>query len=671
MRRRWRHRLFAAALCICVGSVLANAAPLGYLDPTLSVDERVADLLARMTLEEKVGQMALIERGSIDPADVARYGIGAVLSGGGGYPPGDNSVAGWTAMVHGYQDAALSTRLGIPILYGVDAVHGHANLAGAVVFPHNVGLGAADDPALVEAIARATAREMLATGISWNYAPVLAVPRDIRWGRTYEGYGEDPDLVTRLAAAALRGLQGDDLAASDAVLATPKHFVADGATAFATSPVPGGLLDRGDSRIDEATLRRVHLAPYLAAIELGARSLMVSYSSWHGELLHAHTYLLGDVLRAELGFDGFLVSDWGGVDDVAPDYDQAVVLATVAGIDMHMVPYDYRRFIAATLRAVASGALSAERIDEAVARILRVKFELGLFERPYGDASLASTVGSGEHRALAREAVARTLVLLKNAGDALPLTTDQAGTVLVAGSAADSIGMQSGGWTIEWQGSRESLTPGTTILAGLRAAFGDGVDVRYDARARFDAADLTGQRAALGIAVIGEPPYAEWFGDDANLELPIADAIAVERLRAQVDTLVVVLVSGRPLIIEWELSAADAFIVAWLPGSEGDGVADVLFGRRDVTGTLPYTWPRRIDQLPLDVDAAPSEGCDGPLFPRGYGLRFGDDGGDLPWLALAATCAAAWPAPAQIQAMDAANAGFQTRPYVQTEGSRP
>lgn len=663
--------VLVVALCTSLGSALANAAPPAYLDPTLSVDERVADLLARMTLEEKVGQMTLIERGSIDPADVARYGIGAVLSGGGGYPPGDNSVAGWTAMVHGYQDAALGTRLGIPILYGVDAVHGHANLAGAVVFPHNVGLGAADDPALVEAIARATAREMLATGISWNFAPVLAVPRDIRWGRTYEGYGEDPALVTRLAAAALRGYQGDDLAASGAVLATPKHFVGDGATAFATSPVPGGLLDRGDSLVDEATLRRVHLAPYLEAIELGARSVMVSFSSWQGEHLHAHAYLLGEVLRAELGFDGFVVSDWGGVDDVAPDYDQAVVLATAAGVDMHMVPYDYRRFIAATLRAVESGALPLERIDEAVERILRVKLELGLFERPYGDVSLQSTVGSSEHRALAREAVARSLVLLKNVGDALPLDPAALATVLVAGSAADSIGMQSGGWTIEWQGSRDSLTPGTTILDALRAGFGDGVELRYDARGRFEDAGGAPQPAPLGIAVIGEPPYAEWFGDDARLELPFADAIAVERLRTQVDTLVVVLVTGRPLIIEWELDAADAFVVAWLPGSEGDGVADVLFGRRDVTGRLPYTWPRSVAQLPLDVEAAPVEGCSGPLFPRGYGLRFGDDGDAVPWLRLASTCLGALPPPTSTRAHPPLTTRPQASQHIQIGGNRP
>ena len=635
----------AMALVLLVGVVAAQPSEPAYLDRSLAVEVRVADLLAHMTLEEKVGQLTLIERGSIGPAEVQRYGIGAVLSGGGGYPPGDNTVEGWAAMVRGYQDAALATRLGIPLLYGVDAVHGHANLAGAVVFPHNVGLGAADDPALVEAIARVTALEMLATGIHWNYAPVLAVPRDIRWGRTYEGYGEDPALVARLALAALRGYQGDDLTAPDTVLATPKHFVGDGGTAFGTSPLRDGLLDRGDTVVDEATLRRVHLDPYRDVIAAGARSVMVSFSSWQGTPLHGHAYLLRDVLRDELGFEGFVVSDWAGVDDVDPDYGRAVAAALNAGVDMNMVPYDFHRFITATLRAVERGDVGVERLDEAVANVLRVKFELGLFERPHGDDTLQALVGSDEHRALAREAVARTLVLLKNERATLPLDPTAFGTVLVAGSAADSIGMQSGGWTIEWQGSRASLTPGTTILDAIRAAVGPDVTVLHDARGRFEPRDdAAPSGGVLGIAVVGEPPYAEWFGDDATLELPLADALAVERLRQQVDALAVVLISGRPLVIEWELQAADAFVAAWLPGSEGDGVADVLFGLRDATGTLPFTWPRRVDQLPFDLDQAPTGGCDAPLFPRGYGLRYGADGDD-PWLALAAECAANTHAP--------------------------
>ena len=617
-----------------------EAAP-AYLDASLSVEARVADLLARMTLEEKVGQMALIEKGSIDPAGVERLGIGAVLSGGGGYPSGANTVAGWAAMVYGYQDAALRTRLAIPLLYGVDAVHGHANVAGAVVFPHNVGLGAAGNADLVEAIARATAREMIATGIYWNYAPVLAVPRDIRWGRTYEGYGEDPELVARLALAALRGLQGDDLAAPDTVLATPKHFVGDGATAFGTSPIAGGLLDRGDADIDEATLRRVHLAPYVEVVAHGARSVMVSFSSWQGVPMHAHEHLIQDVLRGELGFTGFVVSDWAGVDEVAPNYRDAVVASVNAGIDMNMVPYDGERYVRTVLDAVERGDLTTERIDEAVAAILRVKFELGLFERPYGDAALLADVGSAAHRALARDAVAQTLVLLKNEEGALPLQADAVQTVLVTGSGANSIGVQSGGWTIEWQGSTASLTPGTTLLEGLEAGFGGATTLLHSPRGRFTDADGQPLRADVGIVVVAEPPYAEWFGDSATLALGGQDTALIRNLRDQVDRLVVVLLSGRPLILGDVLDLADTVVAAWLPGSEGDGVADVLFGARDFVGRLPYAWPRDVAQLPFDFDALATEGCEAPLFPRGYGLSYADGAAATPWLELAADCAAA------------------------------
>ncbi len=630
---------FAAAVIAIPWPAAAQEAPPPYRDATLSVDARVADLLERMTLDEKLGQMTLIEKGSVDPDEAAGFALGGVLSGGGGYPAGANTVAGWTDMVHAYQDAALATRLGIPLLYGVDAVHGHANLSGAVVFPHNVGLGAAADPELVEAIGRATARELIATGIYWNYAPVLAVPRDVRWGRTYEGYGEDPELVTRLALAAMRGLQGDDLAAADTVLATPKHFVGDGGTAFGTSPLPDGLLDRGVTDVDEATLRAVHLPPYVAAVEHGARSVMVSFSSWGGLPMHAHRTLIQDVLRGELGFTGFVVSDWAGVDAIAPDYDEAVALSVNAGIDLNMVPYDAERFIAALRRAVERGDVSTERIDEAVAAILRVKFELGLFERPYGDPALQATVGSDAHRKLARDAVAQTLVLLKNEGGALPLQADAPQTVLVGGSGADSIGVQSGGWTIEWQGSTASLTPGTTLLGALEARFGAATTLNYNRRGRFTDGDGAPLRAELGVAIVAEPPYAEWFGDSADLALPARDRALVATLRAQVDTLVVVVLSGRPVVLDGVLELADAVVAAWLPGTEGDGVADVLFGDRAFVGTLPFTWPRSVDQLPFDFDALSTDGCDAPLFPRGYGLRIGAADAANPWLTLAEACA--------------------------------
>jgi endoglucanase len=426
----------------------------------------------------------------------------------------------------------------------------------------------------------------------------------------------------------MRGLQGDDLAAPNAVLATPKHFVGDGGTAFGTSPLPDGLLDRGATDVDEATLRAVHLAPYVAAVAAGARSVMVSFSSWGGLPMHAHAYLIQDVLRGELGFTGFVVSDWAGVDAVAADYDEAVVASVNAGVDLNMVPYDAPRFLAALRRAVERGDVAMERIDEAVAAILRVKFEMGLFERPYGDPALAAEVGSDAHRALARDAVAQSLVLLKNEDGALPLSADAVQTVLVTGSGADSIGVQSGGWTIEWQGSTASLTPGTTLLEGLEAGFGAGTTLRHSPRGRFTGEDGQPLRGDVGIAIVAEPPYAEWFGDSADLALPARDRTLVQNLRAQVDTLVVVVLSGRPVVLD-----------AWLPGSEGDGVADVLLGARDFVGRLPYTWPRDVAQLPFDVDALATEGCAAPLFPRGYGLRYADGAAAAPWLALAADCA--------------------------------
>lgn len=613
-------KLFSLVLLfvLCGGLSLTAQDTLPYQDPTQSIEARVTDLLARMTLEEKIGQMTQVERGSITPDALAQYTIGSVLSGGGGYPPGNNTVEGWAAMVNGYQEAALSTRLAIPMIYGVDAVHGHSNLAGAVVFPHNIGLGATRNTELVAQIGRITAAELIATGIYWNFSPVLAVPQDIRWGRSYEGYSENTALVTELSTAMLIGLQGESLSDARSVLGTPKHFVGDGGTAYGTSPLEGALLDRGITDVDEATLRAVHLAPYISAVENGARSIMVSFSSWGGLPMHAHAYLIQDVLRGELGFDGFIVSDWGGIELVTPDYYEAVVQSINAGIDMNMVPYDYPRFISTMLEAVERGDITMARIDEAVTNILRVKFELGLFERPYADETLQALVGSAEHRAVAREAVSQSLVLLKNENAALPLDADATQTVFVAGDAADNLGMQSGGWTIEWQGfDGNRATEGTTILQALQAGFGENTTVEYLPRGNF-----RGARADIGIVVIGERPYAEYQGDDPDLAVNTRDARLVAAMRDQVDTLIVVLLSGRPLIINEELALADAFVAAWLPGTEGAGVTDVLFGQRDFVGRLPFTWPRSIEQLPFDFATLPTEGADAPLFPFGYGLTY-------------------------------------------------
>lgn len=611
-----------------------------YRDPDAPNEERVQDLLSQMTLEEKIGQMTLMEKGSISPDAVNTYFIGGVLSGGGGYPAGNNTPAGWAQMVHAYQDAALSTRLGIPMIYGVDAVHGHSNLIGAVIFPHNIGLGASRNPEIVQEASRITALEMIATGIYWNYAPVLAVPQDIRWGRTYEGYSENTELVTELSSAALKGLQGAGLGEGNSVLGTAKHFVGDGGTAYGSSPVDGGLLDRGLTDVDEATLRAVHLAPYIAAIENGARSVMISYSSWDNLRMHGQEYLIQDILRAELGFEGFIVSDWAGVDDVASNYYDAVVQSINAGIDMNMVPYDHIRFIDSVLKAVEKGDISMERIDEAVSNILQVKFEMGLFEHPYEDGSLQALVGSDEHRAVAREAVRESLVLLKNENSALPLDAAAEQTVFVAGQAADNLGTQSGGWTIEWQGVKSNVMPGTTILQGLEAGFNDNTTLEYSRNGVFKDASGNPAQADIGIVVVGEEPYAEWFGDRADLALAKNDRKLIEGMRGRVDTLIVVLLSGRPLVIDESLNLADAFVAAWLPGTEGNGVTDVLLGEHDFVGKLPYTWLRNMEQLPFDFTNVAQEGCEAPLFPYGYGLSYASDAQvSAPWLALAESCA--------------------------------
>ena len=595
-----------------------------------SVDDRVEALLAQMTLAEKIGQMTQVEKNSITPKDVTRYFIGSVLSGGGGSPP-RNTPEDWLAMVSGFQEAALSTRLGIPLLYGVDAVHGTAAVVDATVFPQNVGLGAADDPDLMRRIGAATAAEMAATGIRWNFGPVVAVPQDIRWGRTYEGYGENTELVSRLAVPYIEGLQedasGQRFGSPATVLATAKHFLADGGTAFGSSTteiIKPYLLDQGDAQIDEATLRRVHLPPYQAAVDAGVGSVMASFSSWNGVKMHGNRDLLTGVLRDELGFEGFLVSDWQGIDQLPGDYYSDVVTAINAGIDMVMVPYGYKLFIDTLTQAVETGDVSQARIDEAVRRILRVKAELGLFDHdPLEPGAPIETVGSLDHRELAREAVRKSVVLLKNERETLPLV-HATPLIYVGGEGADDIGIQIGGWSTEWQGAAGDITAGTTILGGIKEVSAPDALVLYDAAGRFDSyTNATGGQliADVGVAVVAERPYAEGVGDSSDLALPAADLAMVRRLRDSSNRLVLVVLAGRPVDITDLLPLADAVVVAWLPGTEGQGVADVLFGRYPFTGKLPYTWPRSADQLPFDFSALPADGPDAPLFPAGFGLE--------------------------------------------------
>jgi beta-glucosidase len=602
-----------------------------YKEPTASIEARIEDLLARMSLAEKFGQMTQVEKNSLTPQDVTRCFIGSVLSGGGG-APAENNPSAWLEMVSAYLQGALATPLGIPLIYGVDAVHGHNSLKGATIFPHNIGLGAAGDEHLAFKIGRATAEEVAATGIFWNFAPTVAVPQDIRWGRTFEGYGEDPRLVSRLGAAYIRGLQGEDLRGPFSVLATPKHYLGDGGTTWGTSTtriysggaIPGAppeahfMIDQGVTEVDEATLRGAHLAPYRAAVEAGVLCVMASFSTWGGLKMHAQHYLLSEVLKGELGFAGFVVSDWAGIEQVDPDYYRALVKSVNAGVDMNMVPYDYVQSITLLARAVELGDISMERIDDAVRRILRAKFSLGLFERHLPDPAHLARVGSLEHRALARRVVARTLVLLKNEKATLPLS-NEAG-MLYVGGAADDTGLQCGGWTIEWLGGRGEITPGTTILEGIRGAASPGCQVEYHPHGEFPISEGEGERGvrgATGIAVIAEPLYAEGYGDRADLSLPADDVALIERMRRACDRLVVILLSGRPLVLTGQLPLMDALVAAWLPGTEAGGVADVLFGDQPFTGKLSYTWPRSMDQVPL---SSPALEEDGPMFPFGFGL---------------------------------------------------
>ncbi|GAA5435413.1 glycoside hydrolase family 3 protein [Deinococcus aquaticus] len=599
--------LLSTALAATPFTTGAPAANAPYRNAALPVDARVNDLLLHMTLDEKIGQMTQAERAAIrDLNDMAVFGIGSVLSGGGS-GPADNTPPGWAAMVDAFQAAALRSRLGIPMLYGADAVHGHNNVPGATLFPHNIGLGAAGDPDLARRIGRATAEEMTGTGVRWNFSPCLCVVRDVRWGRTYESFGETPALPVALSTI-IDGYQGaGGPAQPGAVLATAKHYLGDGGTTFGSSATEGYLLDQGDTRLSEAELRRVHLPPFRAAVARNVGSVMVSFSGWNGTKLHADRYLITDVLKKELGFTGLVISDWAGVDQIPGGYPVAVRTAINAGIDMVMVPNDYVRFVDTLSAEVRAGRVPMSRIDDAVTRILRQKFRLGLFERPMTDASFQRTFGSAEHRALAREAVQKSLVLLRNDG-VLPLRPGA--RLFVAGQSADDVGRQSGGWTLTWQGQNGPVPGGTSLLAGLReAGEAGGGSVTYARAAQPGQA----RDADVGLVVVGETPYAEGKGDRASLALNAEDTANIRTVCAD-GPCVVVTVSGRPLILPG--TPMNALVAAWLPGSEGAGVADVLYGRAPFTGRLPVSWPRRDDQLPLNADTRPYD----PLFPAGFGL---------------------------------------------------
>ena len=598
--------VMAASVAIAARSPAQAAVPI-YQDPTQPVPARVADLLSRMTLDEKIGQMTQVDRGFLaTQTDIATYNLGSLLSGGGS-APANNTASGWADMYDSFQQTALTNRLHIPIIYGIDAVHGHNNVYGATIFPHDIGLGATRDPALVQQIGQTVAEEVAGTGIDWTFAPCLCVARNERWGRTYESFGEDPSLAQSMTTL-VTGFQGAALGGTPtSILATAKHYVGDGGTT--------GGVNEGDTQLPESELRRLHLAPYVDAVQKGVGSVMISYSSWNGVKMHANRYLITDVLKGELGFTGFVVSDWAGINQIdgQPGFSPTDVRTGVnAGIDMVMVPDSYASFQATLKNEVLAGGVPASRIDDAVSRILTKKFELGLFERPFTDRTWTATVGSAAHRALARQAVRESLTLLKNDNGILPLPkTGKA--ILVAGKNANDIGNQSGGWTISWQGSSGNITPGTTILQGIRQAVAPGTVVDYDASGRGAAGH------DVAIAVLGEKPYAETAGDRSDgMALDRTDLNTLATLkRAGVPT-VVVLVSGRPLVITDQLPDWSALVAAWLPGTEGQGVADVLFGDYKPTGKLPHSWPRSAAQIPINVGDTTYD----PLWAFGYGLTY-------------------------------------------------
>lgn len=592
-------------------------------------EARVQAILARMTVEQKVGQIIQADIASVTPEDVRRYRLGSVLNGGNSGPGGDDLAPAekWLELADAFYGASMDVAVGepaIPIVWGTDAVHGHSNIIGATIFPHNVGLGATRDPELIERIGQVTAVEIRVTGQEWTFAPTVAVPQDYRWGRAYEGYSSDPSLVAAYVGSMIRGLQGppstSPILAGPYVAASTKHYLADGGTTDGR--------DQGDAAISELELRLIHGAPYIPAIENGVATIMTSFSSWNGVKLSAHRGLVTDVLKGRMNFDGMVITDWNAHGQVAGCSNASCPRAVDAGIDMFMAPDSWRMFYDSTLAQVRDGTIAMDRLDDAVARVLRLKERLGLFEmRKPSQRALSGEyelLGAPDHRAVAREAVRKSMVLLKNTG-VLPL--QPGGRILVAGDAANDIARQSGGWTLSWQGTglENDLFPGATSLwSGIeQAATATGGSAQLSEDGTFT------QRPDAAIVIFGETPYAEFQGDIATLQLrpelrgPIA---TMRRLKEQGIPVVAVMITGRPLYVNEALNTADAFVAAWLPGSEGAGVADMLFAGADgapafeFQGLLPTAWP------------ATARHGGATLFPFGYGMRYAD--GPAAWTPL-------------------------------------
>ena len=619
MSKNRRQFLTESLALLSAGSLAAQARQASLR----SFDRPARALLVQMTLEEKIGQMTQPDQMFLKTNDdIENYHLGSLLSGGDSDPKAGNDLTSWTDLYDGYQSRALKTRLKIPLLYGIDAVHGHNNVLGAVIFPHNIGLGCTRDPDLVERAARVTAAEVRASGPQWAFAPCVAVPQDIRWGRTYEGFSEDPQVVRQLGLAAVRGLQHGGLANPQAVLACSKHFAGDGGTTASMVVPPDHpdqparfKLDQGDTQVDEATLRRVHLQGYLSTVPAGVGSIMPSYSSWNGVKCSGNHHLLTEILKKEMGFPGFLISDYAAVNQLPQKtYKEQIAHAINAGMDMVMVPEKYVEFFTSLLQLVREKMVPLARIDDAVLRILRVKMAMGLMDAArsqLADRSLHRSFGSPEHRAVARECVRKSLVLLKNDGRTLPIAKSAA-RIHVAGKSADNIGNQCGGWTVKWQGETGPVVPGgTTVMAAVKKAVSSATQVTTSA----DGSGAAG--ATLGIAVVGETPYAEFLGDRQDLRLPADDVAVIENMKSAGIPVVVLIFSGRPLGIDSILSRADAVVAAFLPGTEGDGIADVLFGDATPAGKLSFTWPK-------GESTSLHRGDPGyrTLFPLGFGLSY-------------------------------------------------
>lgn len=619
----------------------ANAAtidPANWPQPTwpfaedAALERRVDELMATMTLEEKVGQIIQGDIASITPDDVRKYRLGSVFAGGGSDPGGKYNAPpqAWLDLADAFWEASMDTSGGgkaIPSMWGIDAMHGQSNIVGATLFPHNIGLGATRNPELLREIARITAIETRTTGMEWTFAPTVAVPQDDRWGRTYEGYSENPELVSSFAGVFVEGLQGkagspgflDDRH----VIATIKHYLGDGGTTDGK--------DQGNTEVGEAQLRDIHAAGYVPGIAAGAQSVMASYNSFHGEKMHGHKALLTDVLKERMNFGGFIVGDWNGHGQVRGCTNTDCPHTFNAGLDLAMAPDSWKGMYESTLAHVKAGTIPMERLDDAVRRVLRVKFRMGLFEKPKPSRRALGgrfdLLGAPEHRAVARQAVRESLVLLKNQGGVLPL--DPRKRILVAGGAADNLSQQTGGWTLTWQGD------GTT-----RADFPNAESIWQGLQAQIEAAGGTAVHSADGsydrkpdaaIVVFGEEPYAEFQGDLPDLMFKggrSGDLELMRKLSADGIPVVAVFLSGRPLWMNREINASDAFVAAWLPGSEGGGIADVLLRdaggdvQHDFKGKLSYSWPRRADQHRNNFG---QDGYD-PLFAFGHGLTYADDG---------------------------------------------